>query len=550
MLDVLAEQLPENGTPRVAVLVDGGSGRLVERLRRRFPAVEVTRLPARSPAGRLHLRLAAAGPFDVILDASRQPAARGRLLRRTFWHLRRGGCYVAVRYREQERRFAGEPPPGSLSVVLTRATAAAARSVGVQYNPRRPRHRPGGLRQGDLAALGRAVEQRSERHGHLVLVNGATSLAKVAESQGDRLLRLRGGADRVLQTVPGTTFTSRCVLTFSTDSRPDHMPVEITAPPLSLRQYHAAACVPGQVLVSGGVLLPETYRHNQRRRLTNQYTVELGRRFAAVEADLENVTLLEGTYFYLDNEVRGHFGHALTEQVSALWALPAVRQHAGEVKVVMTSRRRHGLQPFERELFAAAGVAEQDLVVLEQPARVQRLLAATPTFSMPQYVHPLVARVWTDVGDALAQRATLPVGHDRIFVGRRTQKRSCLNSDEVEDLFVRHGFTLVYPEDYPLPDQVALFRRAQVVAGYAGSGLFTMCFAGEPKTVISIGSEVYTANNEYLIAAVLGHRLVTVVSGIRRTEAEESRDVKRFQSSFTVDMEREGRFLGEVLADL
>ena len=29
---------------------------------------------------------------------------------------------------------------------------------------------------------------------------------------------------------------------------------------------------------------------------------------------------LEGTYFHLDNEIRGFFGHALTEQVSRLWA--------------------------------------------------------------------------------------------------------------------------------------------------------------------------------------------------------------------------------------
>jgi capsular polysaccharide biosynthesis protein len=389
-----------------------------------------------------------------------------------------------------------------------------------------------------------------QRHGdHLVLVNRTSALAKVAEKQANRLVQLRGNG-RVLQTVPGTTFTSRCELTVSTGVRPPQMPEQITAPPLSLRQYDGPVCVPGQVLVDGNLLLPDTYRHNQRRRLANQYTVELGRRFAAVEAELDDVPLLEGTYLYLDNEVRGHFGHALTEQLSLLWALGAARQHAGDLRPLMTARRRPELHRFERELLAAAGLPPEDVVLLHSPARAERLLAATPTFSMPQYVHPLVARVWAEVGDALAARATLQPSHDRIFVGRRTSKRACLNAGQVEALFVERGFTVVYPEDLSLPDQVALFRRAQVVAGYAGSGLFTLALVPDPKTVIRIGSEAYSANNEYLIASVVGHRLVSVVSRTHRTEDEERRNAKQFQSSFVMDLEREGRFLREILADL
>ena len=524
--ELVAERLAGLAQPRVAVLSDGAGARAVEAVRRRLPAASVTRFPAGGRAGTLHAQLAAAGPFDAVLDLTRRAGRRRRLLKNVFWHLRPGGCYIAAR---SARR---------LDVALERL----ARTRAGEAVPARGKEQ-------DEAALGDAIESVTRVGDHLVLVNRTAALAKVPEKQADRVLALRGTRDRVLHTEPGATFASRC--TFSSNrERPATMPETLTAPPASLREYHDPVCLPGQVLTTGNLLLPETYRHNQRRRLTNRHTEELGPRFARVDADLGAAPGLAGTYFYLDNENRGHFGHALTEQLALLWALPLAREHAGPVKAVMSVNKRRELQPFELELFGAAGLAPEDLVLLEEPTRVERLLAATPMFSMPHYVHPGVADVWRRTGDALAARATTEPQHDRVFISRRIAKRSCRNASEVEELFVRHGFTLVFPEDLSLPDQVAMFRRARVVAGFAGSGLFNACFSPEPTTVIQIGHEAYTANNEYLIASVLGHDLVSVVSGIDRTPGEERRNVKRFQSSFTVDLEREGRFLREVLAGL
>jgi hypothetical protein len=89
---------------------------------------------------------------------------------------------------------------------------------------------------------------------------------------------------------------------------------------------------------------------------------------------------------------------------------------------------------------------------------------------------------------------------------------------------------------------VALFRGSEVIGGFAGSGLFTTCFAPIPKRIISVGSERYLARNEYQIASVLGHSIDAVHC---RPE-----DPKTFQSSFVFDHEREGPFLAEVFASL
>ena len=50
-------------------------------------------------------------------------------------------------------------------------------------------------------------------------------------------------------------------------------------------------------------------------------------------------------------------------------------------------------------------------------------------------------------------------------------------------------------------DQVELVRRAEVIAGYAGSAMFHVALAGEPKHVVLVTSESYPAHNEYLMSS-------------------------------------------------
>ncbi len=111
------------------------------------------------------------------------------------------------------------------------------------------------------------------------------------------------------------------------------------------------------------------------------------------------------------------------------------------------------------------------------------------------------------------------------------------------------GFTVVYPEELPLPDQVEMVRRAEVVAGFAGSGMFQIAFAGSPKHVILVSSDSYVATNEYMISSVVGHRLDVVMCRADIAPAEEFSN-KWYHSAFTFDPDREGRFLAGVVAEL
>jgi capsular polysaccharide biosynthesis protein len=68
----------------------------------------------------------------------------------------------------------------------------------------------------------------------------------------------------------------------------------------------------------------------------------------------------------------------------------------------------------------------------------------------------------------------------------------------LENRFRDRGFATGYPEEYPVAEQAMIFDRAQIIAGSAGSGRFTMMFTELPRAVIMISSTSYAARNEHL----------------------------------------------------
>lgn len=543
LLRALEAALGERTHARVAVLVGEQRPTLLDRLADRHPGWLLTVVDASLDDDELHLTLAVAGPYDAVVDATGVTAEAPRQWERAFFHTVRGGVYLV--------RVPADPAPDAEVLTWVERLRAGADAPTPQ---RRPRPGPPRPRTDDVAGLAvAAVAGLRERDGVLTLVNAVEAFAKLDDVQLDTLVERRPPADRVttVETVAGQAFTSRCDLRESGDSRSRRTPTAFDAPRVALRRYRDVLCVPGQIAVQGNVLLPDTFRHNRAAWLFNRYTRDLGRRFAALEDDVRDAPVLEGDYFYLDDEYRGHFGHALTEQIARLWAVDRARREAPGLKALMTVKNRE-LHSFEVELYGTCGFAAEDLVLVHEPVRVERLWGASPMFSNPDFVHPRVAETWDRIGRALSASAPVRDYPARMFVSRRIRKRACLNTDEVEAAFAERGFAVVYPEDHGLAEQVEMFRRAEVVAGFAGSGLFHLCFAEEPKKVLMLSHQRYIARNEYLMASVRCHELHAVVS-----EALPLPKRKRvpgqttgFHSPFRVDWEREGRYLLDVLDQL
>ena len=512
-------------TAAVAVLAGGAPSGLVGVLTQGHPHARIDEIPVAAGPPSLHARLAAGGPYRLIVvsAAAAEESDLAALYGSVLFHLTAGGRLLVADFHP------GRPAPQGLWPLVHRL-------IALRDDALEPR-------DADERALAGATRQLTVTGRRLAVTNGTAALAKLRESEVDFVLEQRGPrAGQVLEHIEAEWFEVDVVVRDHAVDTKTRALKPMGVPRLSLRRYNDAYCVPRQITVLDNLLLPDTYRHHPRSRLVTSGTTEVSPTFARVDTDLKRARPIEGSVFQLDSEWSGHFGHLMTEQMSRLWAWPSAKQRFPELRPVLFKQRwTQPPSPWESGLLEAAGIDPADVLVIAGPIRAERVIAATPMFSMPYYVSPRIAGVWDTVGrGAHALAGAVPTPR-RIFVSRRQAGRHVHNRDEVEATFTEAGFAVVYPEDRPFAEQVALFRNAEVIAGFAGSAMFTLALCDVPKRVLLVCSEGYTPHNEYMITSVRRHD-VDIFWSVP--------DSTRINAAFTFDFQREGRHLRRVLDGL
>lgn len=569
-----AEAALAAGQPdRVAVFTDAGSDQLGRLLRTVWPAATVVQIATAAGGDEtaddqgpeagdqatadprlrrvtgdaesvVHAELAALGPFDVIIDATPdRPAARLRRFRRIWFHVKADGRYAS---RGVSAGLDGATPDKKSESVLALVARLVDDHAHGRYDDvddKKPSPRK------DDKAIAESVRGISYDEDFMIITSAGPAMPKLREWEVGRVLEARPEIGSVLTSLPARTFARRGDLRYNHDRHDPRFASEYKVPEVQLREYHDVLCCPHQVVLSNDLVLPDTFRHLTHPRLKNRFLDDVHPLFARYPRKLSGAKELSGSYFYLSSEWPRHFGHIMTEQLSRMWAWSVAKQHHPDLKALLPLPGGHNeLGSFEREVLAAAGVPEDDFVSPKGVLRVERLLSATPMLVNPSYVHPELVDVWRRAGVQLIKKAesrgTEREWPAKVFISRRSNyKRACHNLPEVEEFFIRHGFTVVYPEDYDVAEQAMIFDRAELLAGFAGSAMFSLIFCAEPKRVILISSESYTARNEYMMAFAMGHRVSLVWCDPDIPQPEKGWDGRAFASGFSVDFERDGDFL-------
>ncbi|MCD4525333.1 glycosyltransferase 61 family protein [Nocardioides sp. cx-173] len=488
----------------------------------------------RSP-GELAVDLAARGPFDAVVDLTPAGNAVERL-RVALAHLRPGGHAVL-------RVPVTGPARADLLALVEQVRSLAA--SGRVAPPTFGRERGRADEERDLHALAAGTALRVKGR-FLVATQSADVRAPVPERRLDELLTKAPERGRTLHTVPAVTWEARG--RFASSLPGDDRRHSYAAPQLALRELHAVLCLPHQIAVQGHVVLPASFRNVVRPRPRSRWLVEWSRHSVLAPEAASDPTPLAGPHYYADNVNRGHFGHAVTEQLSMLWGWDHALAEHPDLRLLVTSPSGAPLAEWELELLEAAGVDRARVTVATGPTLGETLMTGTPGYAIGSYVHPELRRLYDRVVTSLADRAPAGPRPRRLFLTRAHDTRACHNAEEVEELFRAHGFEVTRPEQHSLPKQLALVRAADVVAGFAGSGLFPVGLLREPATVIVVGSDTYPMLNERQLCAFAGHdlRLVRCRADIHT----EHYSLESFHSPFTFDPQREGRFLAHVLDGL
>lgn len=572
-MPMLRRALDDRPEARVAVVAGAQLRTWAELFSRAWPEIDPLLVSVADEESDVHVRLALAGPFDVVLHAADTTAVeQARWFSRVFFHLAEGGVYltpvllpisaeeVAAHQAEavawlEARRAEGVLPNEDGALVppyvgeLWDVVAEAQRSLLREVEGRPDR----GPRTLDVHGLARHLREVHAHGASLRIVNARRTHVKLREREADVVLAARPELGREVESLPPTRMHAAAEYLHNLP-RDDYFSADMAVPKLTLRAYADPVCSRGQVVTSGGFVWPDTYRHHLAPRLRNYFVEDEAPLFGHLRRDASDADRLPGAWFNLDSEFPGHYGHLLTELLGRMWAWDRVRELAPDVRCLMTLQRDRDPQrllPWELDVLAAFGISADDVHVFDRPCRPETLYSATSMFSLADYVHPGMVEVWDRVGDHLAVRAPGGERPRRIFCTRPTDhKRSCANTAEVETLFARHGFEVLRPETLPLPEQVALFRSAEIVAGFGGSALFTAALCDTPKTLVTVAPTSYTARNEHLIAAARGHRIVSAWSEPDLRHPEGWWTQEAYSSGYTFDLASEGAWLEDQLSRL
>lgn len=476
-----------------------------------------------------------------MIDAG-SPLQRDKLgnLRHLFFLLRPGGCYVI-----DNLAPSGEPHADA-GRRATVAAVAGCVAIGASWAKA---SRPADPTQDELA---RSIASASFRRGCVRLVKAHRHLVKLREWEADATLTQRYGDawGRTVEHRPARSYTSRARVTMHGDGPFPGEAKQFEVPARRLREYYDVVVASNQIVLLADYVLPDTFRHLHQPVLAHRrlrYASPVSGRLSKL--DDHQVRPIEGSFYLLDTEHPGHYGHVTTEVLSRVWGWrEAVRQDPTVRALVTGTGRPAGIPEFERVLLEAAGVRLDDALVLEarDTVRIERLFAATPQFENPYYVDPEVRATWQRVAACL-QLATASGSHRRLFVTRSsTAKRRCHQHHAVERFFRRRGFLVFRPETLPFEQQARLFAGAEVIAGYGGSGMFTMLLTPQARVLLITGNG-YNAENEHLIAAVNGNELHYFwgVSDLQTAQGHSQLTAAR--SDFSFDLRRFRRALDQAV---
>lgn len=442
----------------------------------------------------LHWNLKMLGPVDAIMDGwSGSGSTKLDRLRNLFFHLRDKGTYIIP-------WSAVSKEPETLAEHLHAVNIRLAGDQSVEKDVADREF----FRAVSAMRIDR-TEARLIKRGHHYL--------KLRDDEASRVLPHRSPilVDEPVRTKEGVLALPAPVQSFGASRQMRNLPEEVDYPALHLRHYRGKiGLVSNSLVFAENSILPDSFRHHLASGLRNVRLINVQQDWGRIRPQLVPKTTLKGSYYLVDSENSGHFGHLMTEVISRLWGWDRAKADDPDLKALFRIRFTNERDPnLERTIFRAYGIDESDIAWVDEPVWLNSAWAATPQFhnQVPHYVHPGILETWHRIRDGLPS-VDVPTS-EKLFVSRSAELRArrCTNRPEVESWFRDAGFRVIYPEQYSMPEQAHIFAHARVIAGFGGSAMFNAIFADRLEHLIVLNQEAYTARNEHLIAMVLGAKL-------------------------------------------
>jgi capsular polysaccharide biosynthesis protein len=228
-----------------------------------------------------------------------------------------------------------------------------------------------------------------------------------------------------------------------------------------------------------------------------------GGRTAFLQADvtLDKVGIIH------DHFVGNNYCHWLLDWLPRLGLIQRMGVGLRDLSFIFPRR----LDSFQWQTLSALGIERDQIVEVADHAPQPRSLVAFREFVATStvrrsYMHALHggSRWAADyLRASFAGRPCADTAPLRLIIDRRATRR-LIFSDAATTMLERAGFVTVWPEDLLVPEQIALFSRAERIIGAHGAGLANLVFCKETAHVLEIFPPGYSTPAYRMIAHAIG----------------------------------------------
>jgi len=175
--------------------------------------------------------------------------------------------------------------------------------------------------------------------------------------------------------------------------------------------------------------------------------------------------------------------------------------HPGMKLLVSPPEGQDDLYPFVWDSFNMLGITRDDVVFLDSEVMYNHVCVSS------SLTHNGLSNCPPHKGvfDILNSMKSDYLGPEKIYISRRTwvhnkkdnigtdytERRRCMNEDQMVQIFKLYGFTEVFCENLTMEQKIGMFRTAKYIAGPIGGGMCNTIFSPPDTRVLSINSPTF-----------------------------------------------------------
>lgn len=193
-----------------------------------------------------------------------------------------------------------------------------------------------------------------------------------------------------------------------------------------------------------------------------------------------------------------HFGHFLLEHTNRMY--PVLQAKYKNMKyIILNTRNLPTVPDFVFDFLQTLGIKRSDIRLISNNVKVKRLYIPPVAFEIPNKYSSAFCKTF-DAATAHAQPAHRI---EKVYVSReRLPERATFGEKQIQRVFEKNGFTVIYPEQLSLYEQICYMKHCKCLAGIAGSALHLSLFMPKGGKVIQIKRNKLLADNantQYLL---------------------------------------------------